>query len=89
MRILYTLLLILGVTPCLAQVNIKTVQSDFEKGLFEKVISTLEPALQKSDKDARQNYYLGAAYVMTNQKTSEAIRRLKYAQLKGVVLEGH
>lgn len=70
-------------------INIKNISTDFESGNYANVISTLEPVMAKNDRDAKQNYYLGAAYVLSGTKNTEAIRRLKYAQVKGFVSESH
>ncbi|MDO4460870.1 MAG: SPOR domain-containing protein [Bacteroidia bacterium] len=71
------------------QINIKKVASLFDEGKYSAVISTLEPAMAKNDRDAKQNYYLGASYIMSGVNTTEGIRRLKYSQVKGFFAESH
>lgn len=91
MKVLSTLLLtILCVIETIAQtVNIKQISSKFDNGEYREVISALEPAMSKNDRDAKQNYYLGASYILSGVNNTEGIRRLKYSQVKGFVAESH
>ncbi len=70
-------------------VNIKNIASQFDEKNYSAVISALEPVMAKNDRDAKQNYYLGASYIMSGIKNTEGIRRLKYAQVKGFFAESH
>ncbi len=90
-KIISTLLLLACcVIGIMAQtVNIKKISSQFEDGDYSAVISTLEPVMAKNDRDAKQNYYLGASYVLSGVNNTEGIRRLKYSQVKGFVAESH
>ncbi len=72
-----------------SQVNIKPAIADFNAGRYDAAIESLEQTIEKYDRDARTNYYLGACYVEKHVNISEAIRRLKFAQIKGVVLDSH
>ncbi len=72
-----------------AQVNIKSAISDFNAGRFDEAIESLEQTVEKYERDARTNYYLGACYVEKNTNISEGIRRLKFAQVKGIVLDSY
>lgn len=71
------------------QANIKNAIADFNDQKYEASIAQLEEVVQKNDRDPKANYYLGASYVATRSNLSEGIRRLKYAQVKGVVLDSY
>ena len=62
-------------------VTFQSALSSFEKGAYPESAEAFSKLLQKSNRDAKLNYYYGAALVESNQNLSEAIKRLKFAQL--------
>lgn len=86
-KLKYCIVLVtLNVSICLqAQTNIKPAIQEFEKANYKGAIAFIEPLMNKMERDAKANYYLGASYVASNTNISEGIRRLKFAQIKGFV----
>ncbi len=72
-----------------AQGNIKTAIVDFDAGNYPSAIDNLSEILTTNDRDPKANYYLGASYVCMHQNISEGIKRLKFAQVKGIILDSH
>lgn len=87
-RCLSTAALFAGLT-LQAQNNIKPAIQEFDKSNYKGAIAYIEPQLDKLERDAKANYYLGASYVAANTNISEGIRRLKYAQIKGFVANSY
>ena len=72
-----------------AQNNIKPAIQEFEKENYKGVIEYIVPQMNKLERDAKANYYLGASYVASNTNISEGLRRLKFAQVKGFVANSY
>lgn len=53
----------------------------FDKGEFRESAEMLSLLIRKSERDPKTNYYYGAALTESNQNISEAIKRLKFAQI--------
>lgn len=63
------------------EVTFQSALSLFEKGDYNGAAAAFSRLLQKNNRDAKLNYYYGAALVESNQEVSEAVKRLKFAQL--------
>ncbi len=88
-RNIITAISLLLTTLAVAQGNIKTAINDFNAGRYDEAIANLEQLVATNDRDVKANYYLGAAYVRKNVNLSEGIKRLKFAQVKGTVLDSY
>ncbi len=54
----------------------------FDSEKYSEVVSLLSPNLSENERDGRANFLLGAAEAMAAQNLSDAVRRLKMAQLR-------
>lgn len=82
--------LMLGFVKLEAQTtSIKNAINHFNEAQYQLVIDDLSETLSRNDRDIKANYYVGAAYVCLNKNISESIRRLKYAQVKGITADSY
>ena len=63
------------------EVTLQTATALFEKGDFNGAANSFSKLLQKSTRDVKINYLYGASLTESNQNLSEAIKRLKFAQV--------
>ncbi len=61
----------------------------FQQGNYVEALPMYEHLIERYDKEAKYNYYLGVSLVETRQNNSEAIRRLKFAQSRRVNRDVH
>ncbi|MCQ2227405.1 MAG: hypothetical protein MJZ01_05765 [Bacteroidales bacterium] len=88
-RAIIASIFILNISLAVAQVNIKPAIALFDRHDYDATISMLEPMARTNDRDAKINYYLGASYVQVGRNLSDAIKRLKLAQIKGYAADSH
>ncbi len=69
-------------TSVFSQANIKPAINLFDRQEYTECAEALEAVLRTNERDAKTNFYLGAAYVMSRKNVSDGIRRLKFSQLK-------
>jgi len=56
----------------------------FKEGNYTEAEVAYEQILQRYDREAKYNYYYGICLIQNNNDLSQAVKRLKYAALKGV-----
>jgi hypothetical protein len=61
----------------------------FKQGNYTEALPMYEQLIERYDRDAKYNYYLGVTLVETRQNNSEAIRRLKFAQSRRINRDVH
>ncbi len=62
-------------------VTLQSATELFEKGNFREAANGFSKLLLKNNRDVKLNYLFGASLTESNQNLSEAIKRLKFAQL--------
>lgn len=69
--------------------DIKKGISLFKDGKYAEAVAEIEPIVRSNDRDAKANYYMGAAQICGNIDISEGMKRVKFAQIKGFVGDSH
>lgn len=71
------------------QPNLKNAINNFDSGNYTAAEAELSETIENYERHPKTNYYLGASQVMLGRNLSEAIRRLKFAQVKNTILDSH
>ena len=79
--LLALVLLCLPVVTFGQEVTFQSALALFEKGNYHEAADGFSKLLQKNNRDAKLNYYYGASLVEAHRNLSEAIKRLKFAQM--------
>lgn len=93
MKQIFTIILLSIITIHLSAQE-STVSPDralelFKQGNYTEALPMYEQLIERYDREAKYNYYLGVSLVETRQNNSEAIRRLKFAQSRRVNRDVH